>query len=167
MVVRFDFKDGLATSTGLVVDTNGATIVGSGDIHLDSEKLDMRADPSAKETNLVNLAIPVIIGGTLASPSVAPDPAALAKGVAGAAVGAATGAGVFGALAGLTGTGGASSEGTAADTGNPCADALAGGGEAAAPKSTTEEILDGAGGAIEGAGDAAKDAGEAIKGLFD
>jgi hypothetical protein len=166
MVVRFDFKDGLATSTGLVVDTNGATIVGSGDIRLDSEKLDMRADPSAKETNLVNLAIPVIIGGTLASPSVAPDPAALAKGVAGAAVGAATGAGVFGALAGLTGTGGASGGSTSAATGNPCADALAGGGEAAAPQSTSEQILDGAGSAIEGAGDAAKDAGEAIKDLF-
>ena len=166
MVVRFDFKDGLATSTGLVVDTNGATIVGSGDIHLDSEKLDMRADPSAKETNLVNLAIPVIIGGTLASPSVAPDPAALAKGVAGAAVGAAPGAGVFGALAGLAGTGGASG-GTTAEGGNPCANALAAGGEAAAPQSTTEQILEGAGGAIEGAGDAAKDAGEAIKGLFD
>jgi hypothetical protein len=166
MVVRFDFKDGLATSTGLVVDTNGATIIGSGDIHLDSEKLDMRADPSAKETNLVNLAIPVIIGGTLASPSVAPDPAALAKGVAGAAVGAATGAGVFGALAGLTGTGGTSGGSAATEGGNPCANALAG-GEAAAPQSTSEQILEGAGSAIEGAGDAAKDAGEAIKGLFD
>jgi hypothetical protein len=163
MVIRFDFANGLATSKGLVVDTNGATIVGSGDIHLDSEKLDMRFDPGAKETNLVNLAIPVMVGGTLASPSVVPDPAALAQGVAGVAVGAATG-GVFGALAGLA-TGGSDSGSGTGD--NPCANALAGGTGEAAPKSTSEQILDGAGGAIDGAGGAVKDAGEALKGLFD
>lgn len=167
MVVRFDFADGLATSKGLVVDTNGATIVGSGDIRLDSEKLDMRFDPAAKETNLVNLAIPVLVGGTLASPSVAPDPVALAQSVAGVAVGTATG-GVFGALAGLA-TSGSGSDAAAAD-GNPCANALAGGGTggaAKAPQSTGEQILEGAGGAVEGAGDAVKGAGEALKGLFD
>lgn len=167
MVVRFDFADGLATSKGLVVDTNGATIVGSGDIRLDSEKLDMRFDPAAKETNLVNLAIPVLVGGTLASPSVAPDPAALAQSVAGVAVGTATG-GVFGALAGLA-TSGSGSDAASAD-GNPCANALAGGGTggaAEAPQSTGEQILEGAGGAVEGAGDAVKGAGEALKGLFD
>jgi hypothetical protein len=104
-----------------------------------------------------------MVGGTLASPSVVPDPAALAQGVAGAAVGAATG-GVFGALAGLAGSGGG---GSGATGGNPCANALAGGTAEAAPKSTSEQILDGAGGAIDGAGSAVKDAGEALKGLFD
>lgn len=166
MVVRFDIEDGHATSSGLVLDTNGATIVGSGAIDLGSEKLDMRFDPRAKETNLVNLAIPVQVRGTLAKPSVTPDPAALAAGIAGAAAGAATG-GVFGALAGLAGSGEATS--TTPGGENPCAAALAsdGGGEAAAPKSTTDEILDGAGEALGGAGDAVKGAGEALKGLFD
>lgn len=162
MVVRFDFKNGLATSKGLVLDTNGATIVGDGKIRLDSEQLDMRMDPRAKQTNLVNLAIPVIIRGTLASPSVVPDAAALAQGVAGAVVGGATG-GVFGALAGLTGAGAASGGDTS--SGNPCANALT---AAPAPaKSTTEQILDGAGGVIDGAGNAVKGAGDALKGLFD
>ncbi len=165
MVIRFDFANGLATSKGLVVDTNGATIVGDGDIHLDSEKLDMRFDPSAKETNLVNLAIPVLVRGTLASPSVAPDPAALAQGIAGVAVGTATG-GVFGALAGLA-TSGSGGDGGSVSGGNPCANALAGGTDQAAPKSTGEQILEGAGGAVGGAGDAVKDAGKALKGLFD
>ncbi len=169
MVVRFDFKDGLATSRGLVVDTNGATIIGSGDIKLDSEKLKLRFDPSAKETNLVNIAVPVKVGGTLASPSVVPDPAAIASGVAGALTGGGN-SGVFGALAGLTGSGQAASGGGTASSGNPCADALASGGQAApaaeAPKSTSEQILDGAGSVLDGAGDAAKDAGEAIKNLF-
>lgn len=165
MVIRFDFQDGLATSKGLVVDTNGATIVGSGDIQLASEKLDMRMDPRAKQTNLVNLAIPVLVGGTLASPRVVPDPAALAKGVAGAVVGGATG-GVFGALAGLTGAGTASADGGEGGSGNPCAAALASAG-AEAPKSTTDQILDGGGDVLDGAGDAVKGAGEALKGLFD
>lgn len=163
MVARFDVKDGLATSRGLVLDTNGATIVGEGRIRLDNEQLDMRMDPGAKQTNLVNLAIPVIIRGTLASPSVVPDPAALAQGVAGAVVGGATG-GVFGALAGLTGTGSAGSEEA---SGNPCADALAAAPAPAESKGTTEQILDGAGGVIDGAGSAVKGAGEALKGLFD
>jgi uncharacterized protein involved in outer membrane biogenesis len=161
MVIRFDFTNGLATSKGLVVDTNGATIVGSGDIRLDSEQLDMRFEPNAKQTNLVNLAIPVNVRGTLASPSVLPDPAALAGAAAEVAAGVATG-GVFTALSGLS-----SAAGSAGSAGgeNPCAGALTAAG--APPKSTSEQILDGAGGVIEGTGDAAKGAGEALKGLFE
>jgi hypothetical protein len=74
---------------------------------LDSEKLKIYLDPTAKQANLANLAIPVIIGGTLASPSVAPDPAALAKGAAGAVTGmvpgagSEVGAGAVGAVTGL------------------------------------------------------------------
>lgn len=163
MVVRFDIRNGLARSNGIVLDTNGATIVGEGDIHLDTEKLDMRFAPNAKQTNLVNLAIPVQVRGTLAKPSVTPDPAAVAKGLAGAAAGAATGAGVFGALAGLTTAGAAGGDGAQGE--NPCAAALAAASEA--PKSTSEQILEGAGEALKGAGDAAKGAADVLKGLFD
>jgi hypothetical protein len=169
MVTRFDIKKGLATSNGLVVDTSGATIVGSGKIKLDSEKLDLRFDPTAKQTNLVNLAVPVKVGGTLAQPSVTPDAAALAAGVAGTVVGVASGAGIVGALAGLTGGTSSTSSGSAPAGDNPCASALAQGGQAPAPQpgqqapapapSTGEQILDGAGETIEGVGDA-------IKGLF-
>ncbi len=161
VVMRFDFTNGLATSKGIVVDTNGATIIGTGDIHLDSEKLDMRVEPNATQANLVNLAIPVNVRGTLASPSVLPDPAALAGAAAGVAAGVATG-GVFTALSGLSSAAG-SSEAAAGD--NPCASALTAAG--APPKSTSEQILEGAGGVIEGTGDAAKGAGEALKGLFE
>src|SRR5262249_48102403 len=105
LVSKFDIANGLATSKALVVDTNGATIVGSGKVMLDSEKLDMHLDPSAKQTNLVNLAIPVNVGGTLANPNVLPDPAALAKTATGALSGV-TGSsggtgGTVGALTGL------------------------------------------------------------------
>src|SRR5262249_45272905 len=112
LVSKFDIANGLATSKALVVDTNGATIVGSGKIMLDSEKLDMHLDPSAKQTNLVNLAIPVNVGGTLANPNVLPDPAALAKNATGALQGVTGGGGntagaLTGMLTGNTGDGGA------------------------------------------------------------
>jgi len=169
MVTRFDIKKGVATSNGMVVDTSGATIVGSGKIKLDSEKLNLRFDPTAKSTNLVNLAVPVKVGGTLAQPSVTPDAAALAAGVAGTVVGVASGAGIVGALAGLTGGTGSTSSGSAPAGDNPCASALAQGGQAPAPQpgqqapapapSTGEQILDGAGETIKGVGDT-------LKGLF-
>jgi hypothetical protein len=69
---------------------------------LDSEKLDMHLDPTAKQANLVNLAIPVNVGGTLASPSVLPDPTALAKNATGALAGTlGNGGDAAGALTGL------------------------------------------------------------------
>ena len=102
VVSKFDIAKGLATSKALVVDTNGATIVGDGKVMLDSEKLDMHLDPKAKQANLVNLAIPVNVGGTLANPSVLPDPTALAKNATGALTGTlGNGGDAAGALTGL------------------------------------------------------------------
>ena len=58
---------------------------------LDSEKLDMHLDPAAKQANLLNIAIPVNVRGTLANPNVLPDPTALAKNATGALTGLVTG----------------------------------------------------------------------------
>ncbi len=118
MVSDFAIAAGQAKANALVLDTNGATIVGSGGINLATEGLNLRFDPNAKQTSLANLAVPVLVRGTLASPSVTPDPAAIAKGAVGAVVGAPSG--IFGALAGLTGSKAATAEQ------NPCAAALAG-----------------------------------------
>jgi AsmA family protein len=171
-VSKFDIKKGLATSTGLVLDTNGASIVGSGDINLATEKLKLHMDPRAKQTNLANLAIPVNIGGTMASPSVTPDAAALAQGIAGAAVGAATSGGdVLTALAGVAGSGGTGSTSTTTTTsgtsgGNPCVVALSGASGStgstgttaapAAPATTGDKLLDDAGKTLEDTGNALK-----------
>lgn len=165
VVSKFDIKKGLATSQALVLDTNGASIVGSGDINLATEKLKLHIDPRAKQTNLANLAIPVNIGGTMASPSVMPDPAALAKGVAGAAAGlAGSGGDVLSALAGAaTGTGGSGSGATApAAGGNPCVAALNGTMGAAPaeapsqPASDGEKVLDDTKKTLQDTGDALK-----------
>jgi uncharacterized protein involved in outer membrane biogenesis len=167
VVSKFDIAKGLATSKVLVVDTNGATIVGDGKVMLDSEKLDMHLDPKAKQANLVNLAIPVNVGGTLASPSVLPDPTALAKNATGALAGVAgNGGNAAGALTGLlTGN---SSGGTAKPAGaasGGCGSVAAGTTPAtttpaqpAAPSSPADQLLQGT--------PKKKDVGNALKGLL-
>ncbi|MFM9844853.1 MAG: AsmA family protein [Dongiaceae bacterium] len=134
-VTQFDIAKGMATSKALVLDTNGATIHGSGKINLASEKLDMKLDPAAKQTNLIQLAIPVNVRGTLASPSVTPDPAGLVKGATGALVGTAGGGGdAVGALAGLvTGATGGGAAQPAPASGGGC-----GAVAAPAPAATTQ-----------------------------
>ncbi|MDZ4735643.1 MAG: AsmA family protein [Rhodospirillaceae bacterium] len=177
VVSRFDIAGGIAESTALVLDTNGATIIGSGEIDLREERPDLRLVPNAKQTNLANLAIPVRIQGTLAEPQVGPDAAALAEGLVGS-VGS-VGGGVFDVLAGVTGVGTASGTGDGAASDNPCVAALEGTGTADAaptPSATdlvtegAEQMLDGAGTAGEGigqgAGEVLEDAGEALEGLF-
>ena len=135
-VTQFDIAKGVATSKALAMDTNGATIRGSGKINLGSEKLDMKLDPSAKQTNLVQLAIPVNVRGTLASPSVTPDPAGLVKG-AGALAGSVSGGGdTVGALTGLvTGATGGGTAQPAPASGGGCGAVSA---AAPAPAATTE-----------------------------
>ncbi|MGB8274448.1 MAG: AsmA family protein [Alphaproteobacteria bacterium] len=129
VISRFDIAKGLATSKTLVVDTESVTIRGSGTVNLATEQLDLYLDPSPKAAAVADLAIPVKITGTLASPSVAPDPAALAKklgsavtGVAGAATGAGLAGGMLGKIVGEQATG--EDKGAAAAGGDPCAEAL-------------------------------------------
>jgi uncharacterized protein involved in outer membrane biogenesis len=162
LVSKFDIARGVATSKALVVDTGGATIVGSGKIMLDSEKLDMHLDPTAKQVNLANLAIPVNVGGTLASPRVLPDPTALAKGATGAIAGAVSSGGAVGALTGLV-TG--STSGGAATAGGGCGTAAATPATAApakqptAPNAPAEQLL-------QGTQKSKGDVGKALKGLL-
>jgi AsmA family protein len=165
LVSKFDIAKGLATSKALVVDTNGATIVGSGKVMLDSEKLDMRLDPTAKQTNLVNLAIPVKVGGTLANPNVLPDPAGLAKSATGALAGVAGNSGdTAGALTGLL-TGNTSGGGAAQPAGSsgcgtvaaatPAEPAAAAPAQPATPSSPTDQLQKGT-----------EDVGKKLKGLL-
>jgi AsmA family protein len=130
MVSDFGIAKGRATTKALVLDTNGATILGSGGIDLGSERLDLRFDPSAKQTNLANLAVPVKVGGTLAKPSVTPDPGKIAQNVVGTVVGAPQG--IFDTLASLTGQKAAAAEQ------NPCAAALSGKAQPAKASSTSQ-----------------------------
>jgi uncharacterized protein involved in outer membrane biogenesis len=145
VVSKFDIARGVATSKALVLDTSGATIVGSGKIMLDSEKLDIRLNPEVKQASLANLAIPVNVGGTLASPSVLPDPAGLAKDATGALAGAVSGG--AGALTGLvTGksSGGTTASGGGCSAGTPApATTAAPGQQPAAPNPPAGQQIQG------------------------
>jgi uncharacterized protein involved in outer membrane biogenesis len=87
LVSRFTVKQGIATSRALLFDTDLVTVGGKGAIDLRDETLDLKLVPKPKHASLLSLAVPINLGGTLASPSAAPDTAAVAKGVAGALLG--------------------------------------------------------------------------------
>ncbi len=82
MVSRFDIRNGLATSRDLLIDTSDVTIVGEGTANLGSERLDLQLTPRPKEASLLNLAMPVDIGGTFKQPTIRPNRMAVAKDVA-------------------------------------------------------------------------------------
>ena len=110
MVNRFNIKKGIATNTALVFDTEKMTISGGGKVDLRSEGLDLNIKPQPKDASLLSMAVPIVVGGTIKSPSVRPSTVSVLKGIAGLALGP------VGLLA-LTVSAGASDK-------NPCLTAL-------------------------------------------
>lgn len=160
-VSRFEIANGIAVSRALVMDTETVTIAGEGDIDLGKETIDLILTPEPKEVSLVNLAAPVRIEGSLASPSIYPDPAGVAKKAATAAVGTMTGVGALGGLLAPLVAGKA----TGGET-NPCLELLGGGTAAEGPAAAQEEK--GAGEVMmEGVGDGLRDIEKGLKGLFE
>ena len=147
-----------------MVETPGATVVGSGNIDLRNERIDMRVDPKSKNLNLSAIAVPMRVTGPLASPNVIPDPVATVGNTVDFATGTVNVAtlGIFGALTGL--------DGSSSDVGaNPCATAL-NSALTGKPKSTSEQVIEGVGGTAqdlgEGATDVLKGVVEGINDLF-
>jgi uncharacterized protein involved in outer membrane biogenesis len=159
VVVRYDINRGLATTRQLAVETSGATIIGKGTINLATEGLDMHLVPYATSANLTNLAIPMMVGGTMANPSVAPDPVAMATGTLNTVIGAPVSA--LGAIGSVVGIGGSSST-ASADTSSGC-----GASAAAAAKPATSKP---AGGSSTGSGSSGggvlPDVGGALKSIL-
>jgi uncharacterized protein involved in outer membrane biogenesis len=158
LVTRFDIKNGIAQSRGIVLDTPGATVLGSGNIDLRAERLDLHLDTQSKQINLANLAVPMNVGGTLSKPSVTPDAMGTVENTAGFATRAANFA-TFGALSAVTGLGGSNDLGP-----NPCRSALDAGVKAGSSATPGEKIIDGTGKVIEGVGEGA---GQVIEGVGD
>ncbi|WP_455372281.1 AsmA family protein [Limibacillus halophilus] len=73
ILVRFDVKDGVATSTAMVIDSQVLTISGGGTVDLRSEKLDLYFETSTRSASLASLAVPFRVGGTMKNPKVFPD----------------------------------------------------------------------------------------------
>jgi len=153
MVTDFGAVDGIAGAKSLVLDTPGVTIVGTGDINLRDETLHLHFDSNSKQINLANLAVPINVGGTLARPSVSPDPLGAVGNTADFAARAANTA-TFGVLSSVTGLGESKGLGP-----NPCVNAAAAGAKAKG-SSAGEKIINGLGTAGEGVGQGAKELGQ-------
>jgi uncharacterized protein involved in outer membrane biogenesis len=153
MVTDFAAVNGIAGAKTLVLDTPGVTVIGAGDVNLRDETLHLHFDSNSKQVNLANLAVPINVGGTLARPSVSPDPMGAAGNAADFAARAANTA-TFGVLSSLTGVGGSSSPGA-----NPCVGAAAAGAKAK-QSSAGEKIINGLGTAADGVGQGAEELGQ-------
>jgi len=158
MVTDFAAVDGIAGAKTLVVDTPGVTVLGTGDINLRDETLHLHFDSNSKQVNLANLAVPINVGGTLAQPSVSPDPLGAAGNAADFAARAANTA-TFGALSSVTGLGGSTSPGD-----NACVGAAAAGAKAK-QSSAGQKIIDGLGTAADGVGQGAQELGQGAQEL--
>lgn len=174
---QFKITDGIANAHVLLFDTDRSTIAGAGEISLKDEKLGMKISPSPKQESLVSLALPILVEGTFASPSVYPDPTAVAAGAAGIAAGIATG-GLSGVLVPFVSTGsgdGSCEQALAVMNGAPLPepkssggvggllDKITGGGSSAGDGAATQGD-----GTTEGSGGvpAVEDAVKGLKGLF-
>ena len=75
-------ENGVAAANGLLLDTEFMSVLGSGEIDLGAGTLDLTFSPRPKETRLLDLAIPVHLGGTFADPTFRPTPGGVTKKVA-------------------------------------------------------------------------------------
>lgn len=72
----FRAHDGTLTARSLVIDTEPVVITGEGEIHLNTEELDMTLRGQPKDLRLLRLDAPLLVHGALARPSVAVQPRA-------------------------------------------------------------------------------------------
>jgi uncharacterized protein involved in outer membrane biogenesis len=69
-IASFQVHNGTVTSESLVVDTDSVLVTGKGEIHLDTESLDLAVHGRPKGWRLVRVRSPLLIRGTLKHPSV-------------------------------------------------------------------------------------------------
>ena len=67
-VSRFDIKQGIATATALLFDTENDTVVGEGNVNFADETLYLRLVPYNKKFTVVSLRSPVDVRGTFKKP---------------------------------------------------------------------------------------------------
>ena len=72
-VARFEANNGLLSARQIVFDTGPTLVTGSGSINMDTERLDFRLQGHPKKFQILHVALPVTVGGTLVSPKVGVD----------------------------------------------------------------------------------------------
>jgi uncharacterized protein involved in outer membrane biogenesis len=151
MVGRYDIRRGMLTSRATVFDSDRVALSGEGGVNLATEQIGFTVVPHAKDVSLLQLAVPIRIGGTLAAPVAYPDAGRMAAG----AVGTVTGlpGTVAGAIGNLLG-------GSSAGDGNRCLAAL---DKGITSGGKSNNAVEGLGRAIEGIG---KGIGSGLQNLF-
>ncbi len=86
-IVDFNIENGVAHSRAIVVDTGDNTVFAKGDIALDSGKVDMVLKPNPKDMQLVSVATPVHITGSIDHATVTPQVSGVVKKVGGMLLG--------------------------------------------------------------------------------
>ena len=69
LIARFDVKDGVATASTFLFDTNEDQVAGTGTISFADETLDLHLKPANKSFTSLSLRAPVDIDGTFAKPA--------------------------------------------------------------------------------------------------
>lgn len=69
----FAVKDGLMTTRALAFDTTDTIVLGSGNVNLRDETLDLTMKPRPKGRSLLSLRSPLYVGGTFKNPDFKPD----------------------------------------------------------------------------------------------
>jgi hypothetical protein len=70
---KFEDRGGTLNAQSLVIDSEPVLITGTGQIHLDSETLDLALHGRPKSLRLLRLHSPVVIRGTLGHPTIGLD----------------------------------------------------------------------------------------------
>lgn len=83
LALRLQARDGVVHAQAMLLETDIASVLGSGSVDLRQERLDLRLLPRARIGG-VGLAIPVVVDGALAQPRLRADPQGAAS--AGAAI---------------------------------------------------------------------------------
>jgi uncharacterized protein involved in outer membrane biogenesis len=71
-------KNGVATPNVAVVETDTTVLSPTGQINLQTEAMDLKLTQAPKKPSFLSLRTPIVIGGTLVDPDLAPAPGPLA-----------------------------------------------------------------------------------------
>lgn len=84
--IDMQVKNGRATPSVAVVETDTTVLTLSGMVDLSSEALDLKLSQAPKKPSFLSVRTPILVGGTLMSPDLAPAPGPLAARAAAAAI---------------------------------------------------------------------------------
>ena len=101
LVSQFDLNSGKATSKNFILDTRSIAIIGTGEVDLKSETLDLKLVPYPKERTLLTISPPIIVTGSLSKPKAEATKGSVLTSVAGVAFSLVNPAGLLLSIANL------------------------------------------------------------------